>query len=294
MLPLLEFASDGKEHSVKEAREKLAQDFRLTEEERNTLLPSGRQPVFVNRVAWAKVYLQMAGVLDSPRRGYFRISDKGREILRENPKSITVKDLERFPKFIEFRNADRKPRATAAQVDSEGEKQTPEEMLESAYQSLRTDMVTDLLGRVKNCSPQFFERLVLEVLLNMGYGGSRKEAGEAIGASGDEGIDGIINEDRLGLDVIYLQAKRWEGTVGRPEIQKFVGALQGKRAKKGIFITTSSFSAEAVDFVSKIEAKVALIDGKQLAGMMIDFNVGVTPTTAYETKRIDSDYFEEE
>jgi len=295
MLPLLKFASDGKEHSNQESREKLAAGFALTEEEKNALLPSGRQPIFLNRVAWAKVYLQHAGLLDSNRRGYFQISDRGLEVLRENPKSINIKYLERFPEFLEFRTADKdkKPKKTAV-PEGEGEGQTPEEMLESAYQQLRADLIADLLGRLKNCSPQFFERLVVEVLLKMGYGGSRKEAGEAIGASGDEGIDGIINEDRLGLDVIYLQAKRWEATVGRPEIQKFVGALQGKRARKGIFITAGSFSAEALDFVSKIDSKVALIDGKQLAGMMIDFNVGVTPQAAYETKRIDSDYFDEE
>jgi len=294
MLPLLKFASDGKEHSIEEARGKMASIFSLTDEEKKALLPSGRQTVFSNRVAWAKVYLHHAGILNSPRRGYFQISERGREVLSENPRDLNVKYLERFPEFIEFRTTDKKPKKAAAQVQIESNEETPEEMLESAYQRLRADLTADVLGRLKNCSPEFFERLVVEVLLKMGYGGSRTEAGEAIGASGDEGIDGIINEDRLGLDVIYLQAKRWQGTVGRPEIQKFVGALHGKRAKKGIFITTGTFSTEALDFVSKIESKVALIDGKQLAGMMIDFNVGVTPQAAYETKRVDSDYFDEE
>ena len=294
MLPLLKFASDGKEHSIEEARGKMASIFSLTDEEKKALLPSGRQTVFSNRVAWAKVYLHHAGILNSPRRGYFQISERGREVLSENPRDLNVKYLERFPEFIEFRTTDKKPKKAAAQVQTESNEETPEEMLESAYQRLRADLTADVLGRLKNCSPEFFERLVVEVLLKMGYGGSRTEAGEAIGASGDEGIDGIINEDRLGLDVIYLQAKRWQGTVGRPEIQKFVGALHGKRAKKGIFITTGTFSTEALDFVSKIESKVALIDGKQLAGMMIDFNVGVTPQAAYETKRVDSDYFDEE
>lgn len=294
MLPLLKFASDGKEHSLEEARGKMASIFSLTDEEKKALLPSGRQTIFSNRVAWAKVYLHHAGILNSPRRGYFQISERGREVLSENPRDLNVKYLERFPEFIEFRTTDKKPKKAAAQVQTESDEETPEEMLESAYQRLRADLTADVLGRLKSCSPEFFERLVVEVLLKMGYGGSRTEAGEAIGASGDEGIDGIINEDRLGLDVIYLQAKRWQGTVGRPEIQKFVGALHGKRAKKGIFITTGTFSTEALDFVSKIESKVALIDGKQLAGMMIDFNVGVTPQAAYETKRVDSDYFDEE
>jgi len=308
MLPLLKFASDGKEHSIEEARQKMSSFFSLADEDRKALLPSGRQTVFSNRVAWAKVYLHHAGLLISPRRGYFQISERGREVLRENPPEINVKFLERYPEFIEFRTPDKKTKKDAAETQApdtnfmsrvyglgrEDYDETPEEMLETAYERLRAGLIAELLVRLKNCSPQFFERLVVEVILKMGYGGSRKEAGEAIGSVGDEGIDGIINEDRLGLDVIYLQAKRWQGTVGRPEVQKFVGALHGKRAKKGIFITTGTFSTEALNFVSQIESKVALIDGKQLAEMMIDSNVGVTPQAAYESKRIDSDYFEEE
>lgn len=167
-------------------------------------------------------------------------------------------------------------------------------MLEAAQARLHTDLATELLNRVKKSSPQFFERLVVELLLKMGYGGSREEAGEAVGASGDEGIDGLINEDRLGLDTIYLQAKRWEGTVGRPEIHKFVGALHSKRAKKGVFITTSAFSGEASEYVKNIEPKVILIDGKQLATYMIDFNVGVDLVASYDVKKLQSDYFDEE
>jgi len=277
-----------------EAREALAAEFHLTAEDRTALLPSGRQAVFDNRVAWAKVYLQRAGLLDSPRRGHFRISERGRDVLRDPPERVTVKYLERFPEFVEFRSATKERREAGEQSSADVEGETPEETLESAYQRLRSDMAADLLGRVKACSPQFFERLVVELLLRMGYGGSRKEAGEAIGRAGDEGIDGIINEDRLGLDVIYLQAKKWDGTVGRPEIQKFVGALHGKRAKKGIFITTGTFSSEAAQYVATIDPKVVLIDGQQLANLMIDWNVGVSPVASYETKRIDSDYFTEE
>jgi restriction system protein len=201
--------------------------------------------------------------------------------------------MDRFPEFAEFR-APKQHRDAAVSAATEDEGQTPEEMLENAYQRFRNNIASDLLSRVKASSAEFFERLVVELLLSMGYGGSRKEAGEAIGRAGDEGIDGIINEDRLGLDVIYLQAKKWEGTVGRPEIHKFVGALHGKRAKKGVFITTATFSAEAVEYVEKIDPKVVLIDGRHLANLMIDFNVGVTPVSSYETKRIDSDYFSEE
>jgi restriction system protein len=209
MLPLLQLVADGKEHSIRDAREALAQKFGLSEAERKALLPSGQQPVFDNRVAWAKSYLQQAGVLDSPRRGHSQISERGRDILRDPPQRITVKYLERFPEFIEFRSArnrDKDPSTLPSLSEATG--QTPEEVLGNAYLRLRPDLASDLLLRVKKSSAVFFERLVVELLLNMGYGGSRTEAGEAIGSSGDEGIDGIINEDRLGLDVIYLQAKK--------------------------------------------------------------------------------------
>ena len=294
MRPLLEFASDGREHSLREANEKLADKFSLTAEERKTLLPSGRQPLFVNRIAWAKTYLQRAGIFDLLRRGIFRITDRGRTTLKDAPQRIDVKYLERYPEFVDFRSTPRKPKDTPPIAITGDEADTPEEVLEAAYSRLRIDLAAELLTRIKACSPQFFEKLVVELLLAMGYGGSRKEAGEAIGGTGDEGIDGLINEDRLGLDSIYLQAKRWEGTVGRPEVQKFVGALHGKRAKKGVFITTGLFSADASEYVRNIDPKVVLIDGRQLAEFMIDFNVGVNPSTSYEVKKVDSDYFEED
>jgi restriction system protein len=294
MRPLLELASDGSDHSLREAHETLADKFDLSSEERKALLPSGRQSVFVNRIAWAKTNLQRAGILDSPRRGVFRITDRGRASIKDAPQRITVKYLGRYPEFLEFRSARTKSKDTHPIVVPEEEGETPEEVLEAAHSRLRTDLASDLLLRIKACSPEFFERLVVELLLAMGYGGSRKEAGEAIGGTGDEGIDGLINEDRLGLDTIYLQAKRWEGTVGRPEIQRFVGALHGKRAKKGVFMTTGAFSAESSDYVRNIDPKVILIDGRQLAEFMIDFNVGVTPSTSYEVKKVDSDYFDEE
>jgi restriction system protein len=292
MRPLLELASDGKEHSISEVTELLAQRFKLTEEEKMTLLPSGRQATFRNRTAWAKSYLTQAGVLESSRRGFFKITERGHGLLKDSPSRITIKELEQFPEFVQFRST--KHVAEDTQPPEHGaDKQTPEEMLESAYQRFRAELAAELLSRVKKASYGFFERLVVELLLKMGYGGSRKEAGEAIGRSGDEGIDGIINEDRLGLDVIYLQAKRWEGSVGRPEIQKFVGALHGKRAKKDVFITTSTFSSDAREYVTHIDPRVVLIDGEQLSELMINWNVGVSPVAAYETKQIDSDYFEE-
>jgi restriction system protein len=291
MRPLLELAADGKEHSISEVTEILAHRFELTEDEKMTLLPSGRQLTFRNRTAWAKSYLTQAGVLESSRRGVFKITERGHRLLKDSPGRITIKELEQFPEFVQFRST---KHAEGTQLPDHGaDKQTPEEMLEAAYQRFRGELASEVLSRVKKASPTFFERLVVELLLKMGYGGSRKEAGEAIGKGGDEGIDGIINEDRLGLDVIYLQAKRWEGSVGRPEIQKFVGALHGKRAKKGVFITTSTFSADAREYVAHIDPRVVLIDGEQLSELMIDWNVGVSPVAAYETKQIDSDYFEE-
>ena len=290
MLPLLRFATDGNEHPLREAIEGLSKQFGLTGAEKNEMLPSGQQPRFNNRVDWARSYMSKATLLESTRRGYFRITQHGREILSKNPPEINVKFLEQFPEFVEFRGKHRKPAETTASTEAET-LQTPGELLETAYQKLREDLSAELLKTVTECSPSFFEGLVIDVLVNMGYGGSRKEAGKAIGRSGDEGIDGIINEDRLGLDVIYIQAKRWQATIGRLEIQKFAGALQGDRAKKGIFITTSEFSREATDYVAKIDSKIVLIDGEQLSQLMIDHNVGVTPVTSYETKKIDSDYF---
>lgn len=294
MRPLLDLAADGKVRSLQEARRALAEKFALTEGELKAMLPSGRQQVFANRVAWAKTYLGAAGLLESPRRGYFVISERGKSTLKNAPERITVRYLEQFSEFVQFRSTAKKhtESAPASAVDEEG--QTPEELLEVAHQKIRSELASELLSHVKKCSPQFFENLVVELLLRMGYGGSRKEAGEAIGMSGDEGIDGLISEDRLGLDTIYLQAKRWEGTVGRPEIQKFVGALHGKRAKKGVFITTGIFSAEAIDYVRNIDPKVILIDGRQLAQFMIDVGVGVNSVSSYEIKRIDSDYFDED
>lgn len=238
MLPIMEFAADGQEHSLLEVREHLAKRLGVTEQEREELLPSGRQAVFDNRFAWAKTYLQQAGLLNSLRRGFFRITDRGRQVLADRPSRIDVKLLRRFPEFVDFHRASPRKETSVEELTETQEKVTPEEMLEAAYQQIRNDLAADLLGRIKASPPSFFERLVVELLVKMGYGGSRREAGKAIGRSGDEGIDG---EDRLGLDSIYVQAKRWEGTVGRPEIQRFVGALHGKRARKGSFLPPAPF-----------------------------------------------------
>jgi restriction system protein len=294
MLPLLRFAADGQEHSLREAIENLADHFDLSDDERKALLPSGRQATFDNRVGWARTYMKKAGLLQSPRRGYFKITDTGLQALKANPEAINVKFLEQYPEFVEFRTKSTvKSTATKPDTTVPTEERTPREVMEDAYATIRTQLASELLERIAQSSPQFFERLVVDLLVNMGYGGTRKDAGEAVGGSGDEGIDGIIKEDRLGLEVVYIQAKRWENTVQRPEIQKFVGALSGQNARKGVFITTSSFSAGAIDYATGLQVKVVLIDGETLANHMIDYGVAVAPEASYEIKRVDSDYFDE-
>jgi len=289
MLPLLQLAADGREHSLRETIETLSSQLGLSEEERRELLPSGRQPTFDNRVGWARTYMKKAGLLESTRRGYFRITKRGLDVLDKQPLQIDSAYLRQFPEFVEFQTPKQKEREeTRPKLD---ESATPEEEIESAYQKLRDDLSTELLETIKGCSAAFFEQLVVDLLVEMGYGGTRKDAGQAIGRSGDGGIDGIIKEDRLGLDIVYLQAKKWEATVGRPEIQKFAGALQGQRARRGVFITTSDFSTAAWDYVSRIDSRIVLIDGETLAQLMLDFDLGVTTVATYRLKRVDSDYF---
>jgi len=294
MLPLLKFCDDGKEHTNRESYDALAGEFGLAEDERKRLLPSGKQGIFQNRVAWARAHLKMGGLVENPRRGVFRITEAGQDLLRGDPPEINLKFLRQIPKYRKHVEARKENVPAESDTKDEQEPRTPEEQLEEAYELLRGNIASEILSQLKASSPGFFEKAVVEVLVKMGYGGSRKDAGEAVGRSGDEGIDGIIKEDRLGLDIVYIQAKKWENTISRPDIQKFAGALQGKRARKGIFITTSDFSSGAYDYVSSIDSKIILIDGQQLAQLMIDFGVGVTVEATYELKRIDSDYFSEE
>jgi len=297
MLPVLKLAADGEEHKFSQAVEELADEFNLSAEEINELLPSGSQAVFNNRVGWARSYLKQAGLLASPKRGFFTITPKGIELLATNPEKIDISVLEQFPEFIEFKNRKKEKNDTTSQPEEsavQDSTQTPEDALASAYNQLRAALETEVINTVKDASPFFFERLVVDLLVIMGYGGSRQDAGRALGKSGDGGIDGIINEDRLGLDVIYIQAKRWEGSVGRPEIQKFAGALQGQRARKGVFITTSFFTKEAIEYVSLIESKIILIDGEHLSRLMVEHNIGVSTVGQYEVKKLDSDYFNNE
>ena len=291
MRPLLELHSDKNEHLNRDLVDTLAQQFKLTEEERREMLPSGRAKLFDNRVGWAKTYIANAGLIQSPKRAISVITERGIEVLNQG-QPINLKLLKGITESQESITATEKPKKTIA-AENNIEETTPEESFENAYLKVRQEVEQELLQNILNNSPDFLERLVVDLVVKMGYGGSQKDAGEAIGKSGDEGIDGVIKEDPLGLDIIYLQAKRYEGTVGRPEIQKFAGALQGQRARKGIFITTSSYSREALDYVSKIETKIILIDGKTLTKLMFDHGVGVSTNTVYEVKKIDTDYFSE-
>jgi len=294
MLPLLKFSADGNDHDHREAAEALALHFKVSDADRREMLPSGRQTRFDNRIAWSVVYLRKAGFLENPKRGRFRITERGQEILRSNPDRIDKKFLQEHgsPEFQEF---SRPSHQSENHEESNNDTvRTPREVMEAGYWELRRDLAQDLLNRIKSCSPRFFEQLVVDLLVKMGYGGSRKDAGEAVGQSGDGGIDGIIKEDKLGLDAIYIQAKRWDGTVGRPLVQAFAGSLEGHRARKGVMITSSQFSPDAKDYVTRIEKKIILIDGEELAQLMIDFGVGVADEASYVVRRLDIDYFDEE
>jgi restriction system protein len=295
MLPLLKLTADQNEHQFRDIVETLAQEFELSQEERRVLLPSRTSFLFDNRVGWARLYLVRAGLLEKRERGFVKITQRGLQLLMQTPAKIDRKFLEQYPEFIEFVKPPIRGKAASTIAKAkEIDEQTPEEAFEYGYEQMRHELAQQLLTQVINTSPKFFERLVIDLLVKMGYGGSIKDAGKVVGASGDEGIDGVIKEDRLGLDTIYVQAKRWQGTIGRPELMKFVGALKGQKANKGVFITTSKFSNDAMDYVSKIDSKVVLIDGEQLAEYMIDFHIGVSPVATYEIQRLDSDYFVED
>ena len=292
MLPLLEYLKDKKEYSLTEIKDYVYGFFNLSEDEKRELLPSGRDPIIDNRVGWARTYLKKAGLIEYTKRGVFRITDRGLSVLANKPTEINREYLMQFHEFADFQKVKKKQKYEPQTqiIDS----LDPVEVLENSFQNIKTELANELLAQIKKASPKFFEKVVVDLLVNMGYGGSRKDAGEAIGQIGDEGIDGIIKQDRLGLDFVYIQAKRWEGNVSRPEIQKFVGALQGKRANRGVFITTSNFSNSAREYVKKISTKVVLIDGELLSELMIENDIGVNKTATYEIKKIDYDFFSED
>lgn len=289
-LPLLKLVAKHGRLNRSDATQLLADEFSLNKSERRELIPSGRCTIIRSRTGWARTALKKAGLLTYPQRGIVEITERGKKVLDENLPAITIAYLRQFPEFLAFNNASNQSNEICLDDQSQ---QTPEERLESAHEQLKSQTLLEILATIKSCTPQFFEKLVLDTIVKIGYGGSRKDAAQAIGKSGDEGIDGIINEDRLGLDVIYLQAKRWEANVSRPEIQKFAGALHGKRAKKGIFITTSDFTSEAIEYVKQIDLKIILISGQQLVKLMWEHGVGLNTARTYEVKKLDSDYFSE-
>ena len=286
---------DGEIHGISSAVDYLGRYFSLTEGEKSELLPSGKQARFANRIGWARTELKQAGLVEYPGWGSWRISERGRTVLNQRPERIDRAFLMRFEEYQHFYGQqpnNSQMSGSSQSVDAVSET-TPQETLASAHQTIQKSLANEVLETVKKRSPQFFERLVVDLLVKMGYGGSQEEAGRAIGGSGDGGIDGIINEDRLGLDTIYIQAKRWEGSVGRSEIQKFAGALQGQKARKGVFIATSDFSKRAREFADNIETKIILIDGIELAKFMIEYDIGVETEATYLLKRINPGYFEE-
>lgn len=297
-LPFLRHISDGRVHKVSSCHQPVATALQLDEAALEERLSSGGSR-YKNRVAWAKTHLLKAELLTQPKRGHIQISETGLHFLEKNPKGITDKLLrENFPVFIEnWSTNESDNNGTSIEVtEPDADDSTPEDALDAAAKKLNKALADELLSQTLDMTPDFFEKLVVRLIVAMGYGGNLADAGKAIGRSGDEGIDGTIKEDQLGLDVIYIQAKRYklENRVGRPDIQGFVGALQGKRARKGIFITTSDFSRDAKEYASNIDTKVILINGNTLARYMIDFDVGVTTESIYKVKRIDSDFFTED
>ena len=296
MRPLLAHIEDGREVHILESLKAMYEHFSLTEDEIHALLPSGKQTIIKNRCGWARTYLKKAGLLTQPRRGYIQITDAGKEALRRWPDRISIRYLkDHYPAFAEFQTAKpaTKPElATASDVDDQTD---PSERLQLAYEQIRNSVAEELLAAIKATSWQFFERLVIELMISMGYGGSRQEAGRATSSTKDDGIDGVINEDKLGLDTIYLQAKKWENVVQRPEIDKFIGALTRQGARKGVFITTSDFSSGAKEAAIGLSSKnIVLINGKQLAELMLEHDLGVTTKENYAVKDVDKDYFSED
>lgn len=295
MRPLLQEYATGDERRIADVRAVLATDFALTEEELAQRIPSGLAKVFDNRVGWAVTYLYRVGLLARPRRSVYAITGRGREVLAANPERVDLGVLGQFPELAQLRKpvGAREKRGEVVDVATTVviEAGTPEERLGVAYEELRSALIAEVRDRISAVSPTAFEDLVLDVLHAMNYGDGTEDSRRRLGGKGDAGIDGVIREDRLGLDVVYVQAKRWEATVGRPVVQGFVGALQGARASKGILFSASSFSAEAHEYAGSVAPRVVLVDGERLAALMIDHNVGVIDGESYAVKRVDSTYF---
>ncbi len=295
MLPLLEIAAKG-EASVPMAEAEIAERLGLSDEEREQKLPSGKQRVLHNRTHWAKFYLTKAGLLESPKRGRFVITTAGQRVLANPPAKLDTNYLLTIPAFRDFNYSGKDAGPVAPTTEVEPPAATPEEIIEAAYNAVHTALRTDLLERILQNSPGFFEQVIVELLVAMGYGGSRRDASEQLGKSGDGGVDGVVNEDVLGLDRVYVQAKRYgpNNPVGRPEVQSFTGSLVGLGASKGVFVTTSTFSSLAIEFAAQIPQRVILIDGRRLTELMIEHGVGVRSNRVLEFKRLDEDFFSED
>lgn len=294
MLPLMQIIADGQEHRMRDLNEKVADYFQLSEAERHQKLPIGNNKVLGNRVAWAKAHLGNAKLLETVRRGFVKITERGRHVLAQRPDKINLKLLDQFPEHVQFHKG-KSPDPIQPDPTDDSVEKTPEERIDQAYKELRAGLIQELLEQVLRNSDSFFEQLVVDLLVAMGYGGSIEDAGLAVGKSGDGGIDGVIKEDRLGLDTIVIQAKKWNGhAVGRPDVQAFAGSMEGHRAHKGVFITTSTFSQPALEFVKQIQRRIVLIDGQELANLMIDHGIGVSASRSFVLKRVDSDYFADE
>jgi len=297
MLPLLECLSDNNEHSIHDIIIQIGKIFKLTDDEMNEYLDSGKQKKIYSRTNWAKTYLKSARLVEDTRRGHFKITNEGLTVLKNKPEKINIRYLEQYQGYIDFKNRRSKKSDSESNGDNElieNIKQTPEDLMETGYNEIKNNLITEILTKIKNCSPSFFEKLVIDLLVKMGYGGSIENPGKVLGKSHDGGIDGVIQEDQLGLDFIYIQAKRWESTVGSKIVREFIGALATKRAKKGVLITTSEYSNDAYETTKNIDSKIVLIDGVRLAEYMIKFNVGVSIEYEYIIKKIDNDYFEDE
>lgn len=293
-VPFLQSLSDGQPHQIQDTIEAIADHFQLPPEIREELLPSGRQKRLNNRVGWARTHLKNAGLIEYVGRGVQRITAQGRDYLEKHPNGITLQMLDEIPNHRDWLHGGSDDGTANEQSDTVEDSQfTPEEEIERLIKYLDRQLADEVLDHLREMNPYQFEQVVIDLLFAMGYGGSRKEAASVTKKSNDEGIDGVINEDRLGLDVIYVQAKRYQANIGRKEIQAFVGALAGKQANKGVFITTSDFVSTATDYAKAVAQKVVLIDGKKLAQLMVEHNVGVSVAQTYTMKKIDSDYFDE-
>lgn len=291
----LDCLADMQPHRSKEVRDSIAARLSVSNEERQVMLPSGRQAIFDNRVGWTRTYLKKAGLITGLTRGVYQLTELGKQILDSNPAVMDNSFLEQFESFQQFIHAE--PASIKQNPPEKWDGQTPQDAFDISYQQINHALADDLLSEIMKQTPAFFEKLVVELLENMGYGGSVENAGRVVGQPGDEGIDGIIREDKLGFSLIYIQAKRWdrEKSIGRPEIQKFVGALAGQGASKGLFITTAQFTKEACEYAKKQHTtKIVLVDGETLAKLMIEYNLGVSTEAVYRIKRLDSDYFSED